>query len=1264
MTYQMQPPTHLRPAPSSESFCNSPNVPFNCSKDQIIVWQQSSYMVDSGFNSGASTHAPPSVCGKEDLHVNETHHESIQPHFGHAYFERHFNEEKNERHSFQSDYAHSLPESREENGKSFDDQLASTQLANVQLSVSSSQVLNNASFCFSNQISVEFASQTVSELLMLLYDNDEVVVSKAAKMLHQVMKCDFSQDIIKALPHMISTLIHTISFVNNLETVKCIAGILHSVSLHQPGLLALYKSNGIPALVNLLSSPMESILFYTVTTLHNLLLNQEGSKLSVCEAGGLQKLVMLLKHTNENFLSVVVDCLQTLAFRNPKNKLVILEYGGTEKLVHIMRTYKCQTLLWTVSRVLKALTVCCNNKPVIIKAGGMQALAMHLKNQSETFVLNCLWSLRNLSDAAINERNVESLLNQLINLLGSNDKHIVICSAGILSNLTCNNNRNKMIVCQAKGVEALIQAIIKAENNEEISEPAICTLRHLTSGHPEAAKIAVYCCSALPAIVKLLEPPSSWALIKAVIGFIRNLAVPVQNQMHLQNIGVIPKLMKLLRAAYQEIQKHNSNAMDKSQTTCIDGIKMEDIIKGTTYALQVLAKHMHNRAVMKELDIVTFLVQLGDEKPSHLLRKMKELSNGQLQDDFLQSLWLQRMPPHIQTVLSASSEPLDKLAIIADKVSEVVGASSTICAAKTVPPPSQSSSCNAQPTMDSLARQIQELSLQVAELTRERNSSRHQRYSSDRRRSHSRSRSVNRGSGICYYHRRYKEQARKCVSPCAFVQNESGQKFLIDSGSEICVIPPSPTMNKSPQSNFSLFAANNTKIPAYGIIRPSKSPWSSPLHVVPKSDSTVRPVGDYRQLNSVTEFDSYPMPYLNDFAHAKTLTKTNDFAHGKKIFSKIDIFKAFHQIPIAECDIPKTAVTTPWGKKDSKPLNWSSEAITAFQRCKQALADAALLAHPSPSAPLALHVDASDYAIGGSDNIAADVLSRVSAITFPSQIDYDCIAETQQTDQELHTLIASGTSFGTQKGGRQFESSLFKALSKLLGVQKCRTTGYHPQANGMIEELHRPLKSAIKCHATERWTEVLPIILLGLRASLKEDILCTPAELVFGTTIRLPGEMFDSSKPDDDVVNFVSKLKSHMQSLHPKPPKHHGKRPVFIHPGLLEATHVFLRRDMLRRPLQQPYDGPFKVLQRKDKVFFLDINGKRVSVSIDRCKPAFFLNTEDLQLPQTKNETPATVEPNATASTPATVESDPTASTPTQPSTRSGRKVHLPTRYR
>ncbi|GBM70625.1 hypothetical protein AVEN_7059-1 [Araneus ventricosus] len=96
----------------------------------------------------------------------------------------------------------------------------------------------------------------------------------------------------------------------------------------------------------------------------------------------------------------------------------------------------------------------------------------------------------------------------------------------------------------------------------------------------------------------------------------------------------------------------------------------------------------------------------------------------------------------------------------------------------------------------------------------------------------------------------------------------------------------------------------------------------------------------------------------------------------------------------------------------------------------------------------------------------------------------------------------------TYQGG-QFESSLFDALSKMIGAQKCRTTGYHPQANGVVEELHRPLKSVIKSQATECLTEVLPIILLGLRASLKENVQCTPAELVFGTTVRLPGEVFD-----------------------------------------------------------------------------------------------------------------------------------------------------------
>ena len=108
-----------------------------------------------------------------------------------------------------------------------------------------------------------------------------------------------------------------------------------------------------------------------------------------------------------------------------------------------------------------------------------------------------------------------------------------------------------------------------------------------------------------------------------------------------------------------------------------------------------------------------------------------------------------------------------------------------------------------------------------------------------------------------------------------------------------------------------------------GICRRSSSPWASPLHMVPKPQSW-RPCGDFRHLNARTLPDRYPLPHIQDF------TK---ILKGKTIFSKLDIVKGFHHVPVAEEDIPKTAVITPFGLFEFLRMPFGlCNAAQSFQR--------------------------------------------------------------------------------------------------------------------------------------------------------------------------------------------------------------------------------------------------------------------------------------------------------------------------------------------
>ena len=194
----------------------------------------------------------------------------------------------------------------------------------------------------------------------------------------------------------------------------------------------------------------------------------------------------------------------------------------------------------------------------------------------------------------------------------------------------------------------------------------------------------------------------------------------------------------------------------------------------------------------------------------------------------------------------------------------------------------------------------------------------------------------------------------------------------------------------------------------------------------------------------------------------------------------------------------------------------------------------------------------------------------------------------------------------TSDRGRQFTSHLWQDLNRLLGIASHNTTAYHAQANGLIERMHRQLKAALECRLKgTNWMNELPMVMLGIRTAWREDINCSPAQLVYGTDLHLPGEFFEAQRTSTLPPGFLRELQETMRNIQPTPMAYHGKQPTHRPPSLGQTGWVYVRHDGLRGALQRPYKGPFQIVEMGDKYFQLMVNGKEEKVSVDRLKTAF-----------------------------------------------------------
>jgi hypothetical protein len=152
----------------------------------------------------------------------------------------------------------------------------------------------------------------------------------------------------------------------------------------------------------------------------------------------------------------------------------------------------------------------------------------------------------------------------------------------------------------------------------------------------------------------------------------------------------------------------------------------------------------------------------------------------------------------------------------------------------------------------------------------------------------------------------------------------------------------------------------------------------------------------------------------------------------------------------------------------------------------------------------------------------------------------------------------------------------------------------------MIKRAHRQLNDTLQSRlACDKWVSHLPWVLLGLRATPKEDDNVSSAELVSGCLVTVPCQFLNT--PELASADFLEGLQA--TRLLPTRQWSYAVVTAAPPPALTEADFVYIRKGGSVPPLSPPYDGPLALVEASQKFFTVDIGGRRETVSVAWLKP-------------------------------------------------------------